>query len=269
MIDLSGRVALVTGAGRGIGRATVLALAEAGAAVVATDLQGRVPSVPYATASDDDLDQTGALARARGAECLVVPVDVRSHEELATAVEVAHAEFGRLDLLVANAGIASFGASTWQLAPQQWDDMIAVNLTGVWNTCRAAIPTILGGGRGGSIVIVSSTAGLKPLPTIGHYAAAKAGAVALMRSLALELAGERIRVNTVVPGGTGTPMTENPRSEEWQASVPGLGATLSLPLPIHRMEPVDIAHGIRWLLSDEARYVTGTALIIDAGALLK
>ena len=129
--------------------------------------------------------------------------------------------------------------------------------------------TTLAGGRGGSIVIVSSTAALRPLPTIGHYSAAKAGLVGLMKSLALELAAERIRVNTVHPGGTATDMTENVAAERWQATAPGVGDALELPLPIHRLEPVDIAHAIRWLCTDEARYVTGTTSVVDGGALLR
>jgi NAD(P)-dependent dehydrogenase (short-subunit alcohol dehydrogenase family) len=119
------------------------------------------------------------------------------------------------------------------------------------------------------MVFVGSTAAVKPLPTIGHYAAAKNGLVGLLKSLALELAGNSIRVNMVHPGGTGTYMTENPAAEQWQAEAVGVGAALELPLPIHRMEPVDVAHAIRWLCSDEARYLTGSELVIDAGATLR
>jgi SDR family mycofactocin-dependent oxidoreductase len=268
MIDLSSRVALVTGAARGIGRATAVALAEAGADVVVTDLLGTVESTVYATASPTDLDETARLVRAAGRHCIPLAADVRSFEQLRAAVERATDELGRLDSVVANAGIASWGKSTWQLSERQWDDMIAVNLTGAWNTARAAIPALLAGGQGGAIVIVSSSAALKPLPTIGHYSAAKAGCVALARSLALELARERIRVNTVHPGGTSTYMTENPEAERWQATS-GVADTLTLPIPIERMDPEDIAHAIRWLVSDEARHVTGVALPVDAGALLK
>ena len=172
-------------------------------------------------------------------------------------------------MLVANAGIASWPKTTWEASEDEWQTMIDITLTGTWNTCRAAIPAILEGGRGGAIVIVSSSAGLKPLPTIGHYSAAKAGLVGLMKSLALELAKDSIRVNTVHPGGTATPMTENAAAEHWQATAPGVGDTLELPLPIFRMEPIDIAHAIRWLCSDEARYVTGTTSLVDGGALLR
>lgn len=268
-IDLSGHAVLVTGAARGIGRATCLALAEAGAAVVATDVSDQVDTVPFDTASVEDLSTTGAQVRAAGGQCVTAAADVRDIDQLRAAVNAGTDRFGRLYGVVANAGIASFGPSTWQLSEAQWSAMIDINLTGAWNTVRACVPAILQHGAGGSIVLVSSSAAVKPLPTIGHYAAAKAGVIAMMKSLALELAGEYVRVNAIAPGGTATPMTTNPKSEEWQASVPGLDASLELPIPIRRMEPVDIAHGIRWLLSDEARYVTGQTLVIDAGATVK
>jgi SDR family mycofactocin-dependent oxidoreductase len=269
MIDLSGRVALVTGAARGIGRATAVALAESGAAVVVSDLERPVEGLTYELATPSDLEETVRLIAEADGRVVAAPADVRRIEDLRAAVEVATREWGRLDVLVANAGIASWPTSTWEATEDEWQTMIDVTLTGTWNTCRAAIPAILAGGRGGAIAIVSSSAALKPLPTIGHYSAAKLGLVGLMKSLALELAGERIRVNTVHPGGTGTEMTENPAAEAWQSSAPGVGDTLELPMPIKRMEPVDIANAIRWLCSDEARYVTGTTSLIDAGALLR
>lgn len=267
-IDLTGKAVLVTGAARGIGRATCLSLAQAGAAVVATDVSRQVDTVPFDTASADDLATTAEEVSAIGGRCVTADTDVRDVEQLRRAVSLAVDSFGGLYGVVANAGIASFGPSTWELTEDQWSAMIDVTLTGAWNTVRASVPTILNGAAGGSIVLVSSSAAVKPLPTIGHYAAAKAGVIALMKSLALELAGQYVRVNAVAPGGTATHMTTNPHSEAWQASVPGLDASLTLPIPIDRMEPVDIAHGIRWLLSDEARYVTGQTMVIDAGATL-
>jgi len=177
--------------------------------------------------------------------------------------------FGRLDVLVANAGIASWPTSTWQATEEQWRTMLDVVLTGSWNTCRAAIPAIIAGGRGGAIVLMGSTAAVKPLPTIGHYAAAKSGLVGLTKSLALELAGDGVRVNVVHPCGTGTYMTENPAAEHWQATAPGVGGALELPMGIHRMAPGDVAAAVRWLCTDEARYVTGVELVVDAGATLR
>jgi SDR family mycofactocin-dependent oxidoreductase len=269
MIDLSGKAALVTGAARGIGRATAIALAAAGARVIVSDLDRPTSGLTYETAHASDLEQTVGLIRDSGGEAQAVFADVRDIAAQRAAVSAATEHWGRLDLVVANAGIASWPESTWQASEEQWQTMIDVTLTGTWNTCRAAIPAILEGQAGGSIVIVSSSAALKPIATIGHYSAAKAGLVGLMGSLALELAPNSIRVNTVHPGGTSTEMTQNPAAEHWQATAPGVGGSLVLPLPIHRMEPVDIAMAIRWLCSDEARYVTGTTQLIDAGALLR
>ena len=269
MIDLTGQVALVTGAARGIGRATAETLAEAGAAVVVTDLARPVEGLTYRTAGSDDLEATVAAIEAAGGRAVAAYADVRDHDALAAAVAAAPGTFGRLDHVVANAGVASWPESTWQATPEQWGTMIDVVLTGTWNTVRAAVPAILEGGRGGSVVFVGSTAAVMPLPTIGHYAAAKSGLVGLLRSLALELAGQSVRVNMVHPGGTGTEMTQNPAAEHWQATAPGVGGTLALPMPIHRMEPVDVAHAVRWLCSSEARYMTGAQIVLDAGATLQ
>ncbi len=267
MIDFTGKVALVTGAGRGIGRASARALAEAGARVVVTDVRSQIEGLTYATAEASDLDETVRLIIEAGGEAIGVHADVRRVEELRAAVDRAMQAWGRLDTVVANAGIASWPPSTWEADDAQWQTMMDVVLTGTWNTVRAAVPALRDGGRGGAIVLIGSTAAVRPLATIGHYAAAKSGLVGLAKSLALELAPEFIRVVVVEPGGTSTFMTENPRAEEWQAGFGGAD-TLSLPMPIARMEPIDVAHAVRWLASDEARYVTGTTLVVDAGATL-
>jgi SDR family mycofactocin-dependent oxidoreductase len=269
MTDLSGQVALVTGAARGIGRAAALALAEAGAAVVVTDIARQVEGLTYGTATDTDVAATVAMIEEAGGRAVSATVDVRDFDALTAAVDLAESTFGGLDTVVANAGVASWPATTWQATPEQWQTMIDVVLTGTWNTCRAAIPAMLRTGRGGSIVMVGSTAAVKPAPTIGHYAAAKNGVIGLAKSLALELAGDSIRVNIVHPGGTGTEMTQNPAAEHWQATAPGVAGALELPMPIHRMEPLDVAAAIRWLCSSEARYMTGAQLVLDAGATLR
>ncbi|MEX1080138.1 MAG: mycofactocin-coupled SDR family oxidoreductase [Homoserinimonas sp.] len=269
MIDMTGKVAIVTGAARGIGRAAAVALAEAGASVVVSDLQERVTGLTYATATSEDLDETVHAIESIGGRALAVRADVRRFEDLQRVVAAATDTFGRLDTVVANAGIASWPASTWQATEEQWQTMIDVTLTGTWNTCRAAIPAMLKAGQGGAILIVSSTAAIKPIPTIGHYAAAKMGLTGLAKSLALELAADSIRVNTVHPGGTSTHMTENDAAEHWQSTAPGVAGGLKLPMPITRMEPEEIGNAIRWLCSDESRYVTGTSLIVDAGATLQ
>ena len=269
MIDLSGQVALVTGAARGIGRVTAEKLAEAGAAVVVSDVARQVEGLTYGTASNADLAETVAAIEAAGGQAVAVHADVRVDADLEAAVRTAVERYGRLDHVVANAGIASWPESTWQATNDQWETMIDVVLTGTWRTVKAAVPAILEGGRGGSIVFVGSTAAVKPLPTIGHYAAAKNGLIGLLKALALELAGDSVRVNMVHPGGTGTEMTQNPAAEHWQATAKGVSGTLSLPMPIHRMEPVDVAHAVRWLCSDEARYMTGSQIVLDAGATLQ
>ena len=268
-MDFTGKTVLITGAARGIGRATALAFAEAGANVVISDLERQLDGLTYETAGANDLATTAKLVADTGAAVVSGSVDVRDVEELRTLADRAVERFGGIDCVVANAGIASWPEATWKATEEQWNTMIDVTLTGTWNTCRATIPHLLNGGQGGAIVLVSSSAALKPVATIGHYAAAKLGLVALMKSLALELAGDSIRVNTVHPGGTGTPMTENEAAERWQATAPGVADTLELPMPVDRMEPSDIAMNIRWLCSDEARYVTGTTSLVDAGALLR
>ena len=267
MIDFTGRVALVTGAARGIGRATALALAEAGAKGIVSDVRTRIEGLTYDTASATDLDETVELITASGGEALAFSADVRDIDRMRAAVDTATAAWGRLDTIVANAGIASWPRSTWEADADQWQTMIDIVLTGTWNTVRAAVPAILAGGRGGAIVVMGSTAAVRPVATLGHYAAAKAGLVGMARSLALELAQHSVRVVVVEPGGTSTFMTQNQKAEEWQASFGGADS-LALPMPIDRMEPMDVAYAVRWLASDEARYITGTTLVVDAGATL-
>lgn len=270
MIDFTDQVVLVTGAARGIGLSCAEKFAQAGASVIMTDVAQQVGGLTYDMATDSEMNTAAArIMDETGSRVVIAHVDVRKIEQLNETVELAKKEFGRLDVVVANAGIASWPTSTWQATEQQWQTMMDVTLTGTWNTCRAAIPLITEGNRGGSIIMVGSTAAVKPLPSIGHYAAAKNGLIGLLKSLALELAGQSIRVNAVHPGGTGTYMTENPAAELWQTTALGVGDALKLPMPIHRMEPEDISNAVRWLASSEARYITGAQLVIDAGATLQ
>lgn len=268
MIDFTGQAVWITGAARGIGRATALAFAEAGAGVIVTDVARQVQGLTYSTASNDDLAETAALVAATGAQVASTFCDVRRREDCDAVVALAQERFGRLDVVIANAGIASWPHSTWEATAEQWQTMIDVVLTGTWNTLSAAVPAMLAGGRGGAMGVVGSIAAVKSLATSGHYSAAKRGLVGLVKALALELAGDSVRVNIVHPGGTGTYMTENPAAEQWQATTQ-TGGNLDLPMPVHRMEAVDVALALRWLCSAEARYITGTELVVDAGATLK
>ena len=261
------RVALVTGAARGQGRAHALALAHAGADVVACDLAADQPTVPYHLATVSDLDGTACAVRQTGRRCTTVRADAASVEQMAEAVERA-GELGAVEVVCANAGVISFGRS-WELTEAQWDQVVATNLKGVWATCRAAVPGLIERGRGGSIVITGSAASLRGYPGISHYAAAKHGVIGLMRSLAIELAPHRIRVNCVLPGGVRTPMGTDEAMHGWLASEPDASRALTALLPVDVVEPEDVSAAVAWLASDAARFVTGVVLPVDAGVQLR
>jgi SDR family mycofactocin-dependent oxidoreductase len=262
-----GPVALVTGAARGQGRAQAVALARTGADVVACDRCADLPSVPYGLASRADLEETARLVRAEGRRCLPVVADAASVAAMEEAAALA-AELGQLHAVCANAGVISFGRA-WELSEAQWDQVLDTNLKGVWATCRAAIPGMIAAGRGGSVVIVGSAASRRGYPGIAHYAAAKHGAVGLMRSLAIELAPHRIRVNCVLPGGVRSAMGTADAMQAWLAAEPDASRALTALLPVDLVEPEDVAAAVAWLASDAARFVTGVALPVDAGVQLR
>jgi SDR family mycofactocin-dependent oxidoreductase len=271
-VKLTDQVALVTGGARGQGRAHAVRLAEEGADVVVVDLCAPIDSAPYPMPDPGELAQTVKAVEAVGRRGLAVQADVRDLAALEKAVAETVAQFGRLDVVVANAGIGSF-APALSLDTGTWQEMIDINLTGAFLTVRAAAPAIVDGGRGGSIVLTSSVAGLIGFPNLAHYCAAKHGLVGLMKVLAIELAPHRIRVNTVHPTNVDTDMIQNPAMYElFSGGVPGADratAAASMQgmhaLPISWVEPVDIANAVAWLASDEARYVTGVALPVDGG----
>jgi SDR family mycofactocin-dependent oxidoreductase len=263
----AGRVALVTGAARGQGRAHALALARAGADVVACDVAADQPAVPYRLATPTDLDETARAVRETGRRCVPLRADAASVAEMEAAVARA-CELGALRVVCANAGVISFGRS-WELGEAEWDQVVATNLRGIWATCRAAIPRLLEHGSGGSIVITGSAASLRGYPGISHYAAAKHGAIGLMRSLAIELAPHGIRVNCVLPGGVRTPMGTAGVMQGWLAAEPEAARALTPLLPVDLVEPEDVSAAVAWLASDEARFVTGVALPVDAGVHLR
>jgi SDR family mycofactocin-dependent oxidoreductase len=268
---LKGRVAFITGAARGQGRAHAVRLAADGANVVAVDLCEQIASVPYPLGTADDLAATVKLVEDTGARIVAKQGDVRDRASLSAAVQAGLDEFGRLDIVVANAGIAPM-----QAGGDGWRDVIDVNLTGVYHTVKVAIPTMIEQGTGGSIVLISSAAGLAGIASadagsIG-YAAAKHGVVGLMRVYANLLAKHSIRVNSIHPSGVDTPMINNEFTRQWLAqlvaesdSPPDMGNAL----PVQVLQSDDIANAVAWLVSDQARYITGVTLPVDAGFLNK
>jgi SDR family mycofactocin-dependent oxidoreductase len=264
---LEGKVALISGAARGQGRSHAVRLAQEGADIIAFDVCRQLETVPYPMAVPEDLKETARLVEEQDRRILAREVDVRDSAGLAGLVEEGVAELGRLDVICANAGIVSFAENTWTMDDGVWDEMIAVNLSGVFRTVKAGIPTMLAAGHGGSIVITSSTAGLKGMAGIAHYDAAKHGLVGLMRSLAVELGPHSIRVNTVHPTGVNTPMVVNDFTAQFLSDENTVN--MQNLLPVEMIEAVDISNAIVWLASDEARYVTGTTLPVDAGFLQK
>ena len=273
---VAGKVAFITGAARGQGRSHALRLAEEGADIIAVDICAQIDGVPFPMSTPADLEQTVKGVEALGRRILAIQVDVRDYDALKAALDAGVAELGRLDIVVANAGIGTFGRAD-ELTDQAWRDVIDVDLKSVWHTAKAAIPHLRAGGRGGSIVITASGAGLKGSGNLAHYVAAKTGAVGLMRSLAVELAPDFIRVNAIAPTTVNTQMVHN--DAMYQLFRPDLenptlddvlGAYTSINLlPVPWVEPLDISNAVLFLVSDEARYITGVPLPVDAGFLLK
>lgn len=269
---VSGKVALVTGAARGQGRSHAVRLAEEGADIIAVDSCAQIESVPYAMSSPDDLAQTAKEVEALDRRIVTAQADVRDLAALQAAVERGVAEVGPVDIIVANAGIFSV-APTLEMSPEAWRDMIEVNLTGVFNTVRAAGPAMLDRGQGGSIILISSTAGIKGFPALAHYTAAKHGVVGLMKALAVELGAARIRVNSIHPSSVYTPMINNQAMfslffpDDPNAGVEEFGElfqSLHL-LPEKWVQPRDISDAVLFLASDEAKFITGQQLKIDLG----
>ena len=269
---LQGKVAFITGAARGQGRAHAVRLAADGADIIAVDLCDQIDSVRYPLATAEDLAATVKLVEDTGARIVASRGDVRDRQSLSAALQAGLDEFGRLDIVVANAGIAPM-----QSGDDGWHDVIDVNLTGVYHTIKVAVPVMVEQGDGGSIVLISSAAGLAGFATpdagsIG-YAAAKHGMVGLMRVYANLLARENIRVNSIHPSGVETPMINNEFTQQWLTQMaarkdsPGFGTGNALPVEI--LQADDIANAVAWLVSDQARYITGVTLPVDAGCVNK
>jgi SDR family mycofactocin-dependent oxidoreductase len=260
-----GKVALISGAARGQGREHAVRFAREGADIIAFDICRQLDSVPYPMSTPADLEETVRLVEATGRRIVAGQVDSRDTEAVDEVMSRGLRALGRVDVVVANAGIGGFTENAWSTTDDQWEEMIGVNLTGVWKTLRAAIPAMIDGGRGGSIVLTSSAAGLKATPGNTHYCAAKHGLVGLMRSVARELGEHSIRVNTVHPAGVDTPMIANTHTSDYMAAHPDLAAATTSTLPIRILDSSDIADAVLWLCSDEARHVTAICLPIDAG----
>ncbi|MFC8042863.1 mycofactocin-coupled SDR family oxidoreductase [Nocardia sp. NPDC057353] len=277
MSTLDGKVALVTGAARGQGRSHAIRLAEAGADVIAVDICADIASTEYRGATREELEETANFVAETGQRAHTAVADVRDLAALERAVADGVAELGRLDIVVANAGIFS-SAPLHELTEAQWDEMIDVNLSGVWKTLRAVVPQLIAQGEGGSIVLISSTGGLQGFPNFAHYVAAKHGVTGLARTAANELGAHGIRCNSVHPTSVLTDMIDHEamyrlfrpdlaqptRADFREACQSGMNL-----LPTPWLEPGDISDAVVWLASDAARFVTGIALPIDAGALAK
>jgi SDR family mycofactocin-dependent oxidoreductase len=268
---LDGRVAFITGVARGQGRSHAIRLAGEGAKIIGIDICADIPANGYPMASRDELDETVSQVEAAGGKMLGSVADVRDFYAVKAALDIGVAQFGRLDIVCANAGIAptAFTQVSIEEDLDMWSAAIDVNLVGSFHTAKAAIPHLIDGERGGAIVFTSSTAGLRGFGGMQGgglgYAASKHGIVGLMRTLSNALAPHSIRVNTVHPTAVNTMMAVNPAMTAFLENYPGGGPHLQNPMPVELLAPEDISAAITYLVSDAAKYVTGVAFPVDAG----
>src|SRR5262245_22200053 len=274
--QFEGKVALITGAARGQGRSHAVRFAEEGADIIAVDLCAQIESVSYAMAQPEDLDETVHLVEKTGRRIVAEPTDVRDLRQLQSVVEAGEKEFGRIDFVLANAGIAP-GIGEQPPTTSAYLDAVNVMLNGVYFTIEAAVPALLRHGDGGAIVITSSAAGFKSAsPSFGTrnhgtagYTAAKHGVVGLMRYFAATLAENNIRVNSVHPTGVATPMILNDHIGRYAAEHPEFGEVCRNLLPVANIEPTDVTEAMIYLCGRSGRYVTGITLPVDAGLTIK
>jgi (+)-trans-carveol dehydrogenase len=273
MGKFEGKVAFITGAARGQGRTEAIRLAEEGADIIAIDICEQIDSAGYAMSTRADLDETVRLVEATDRRIIAAKADVRDIAGLGQALDAGVAELGRLDIVVANAGISSWGPAV-DITETEWDEVVDTDLKGVWSTCKVAVPHLRGHGEGGSIVMTSSAAGLHAFGHLAHYASAKHGVVGLMRVLAVELGPEKIRVNSIHPSQVNTPMLMNDAvyklfcpdvDAPTEADMSQVSQSMHV-LPIPYIEAIDIANAVAFLCSEEARFITGATLPVDAGA---
>jgi len=267
--SLQGRVAFITGAARGQGRAHAVRLAAEGADIIALDICAAVsPTVTYTPATRADLDETVRLVEGEGRKVLAREADVRDDVALRQLVADGVEQFGRLDIVVANAGVLGWGR-VWELTDEQWDTVIGINLTGTWRTLRAAIPAMIAAGNGGAIVVVSSAAGVKATPGNGHYSASKFGLTALTNTLAIELGEYGIRVNSIHPYSVDTPMIEPEAMMQIFAQHPAFVHSFP-PMPLQPkgfMAPDEVSDVVVWLAGAGSGTLSGTQINVDKGAL--
>jgi SDR family mycofactocin-dependent oxidoreductase len=259
------KVFFITGLARGQGRTHAVRLASEGASIIGLDRCAPVATTSYEPATEDDLAETIDQVRTAGGDIVAQVADVRDAPAVEQVLRDGVARFGRLDGVVANAAVCSYNR-LWEITPEQWQETIDINLTGVWHTLRAAVPHLLASDEGGSVVVISSGAGLKALPLLGHYGATKAGVTNLAQTLAHELAPHSIRVNTIHPTAVRTPMGADASLRSVIADHPDLASAFGNLLPVSSIDPDDVADAVLWLLSEESRFVTGVALPVDAGA---
>jgi SDR family mycofactocin-dependent oxidoreductase len=274
---VDGTVALITGAARGQGRAHALRLAQEGADVILVDAVSPIATIDYSMPTVEDLDAVAKEVQALGHRAVTIRADVRDVDALCAAVAGAVSELGRLDTVVANAGVLGPARRVWEYTAEEWNAVIDINLGGVWVTAKAALPPMIEQGRGGSVIFVSSIAGLRGVPNVANYVAAKHALVGLAGALANEVAEFGIRVNTVHPTNVRTPMIDNPVSARLfrpdlqnPTLDDGAAALQKINLfPVPWLEADDVSAAILWLASHDARYVTGAAIPVDAGMLSK
>ena len=279
MGTLDGKVAFVTGAARGQGRSHAVRLAQEGADIIAVDLCAGVDSVApfYAPSTPEDLEETARQVEALDRRIVAAQADVRDIDELMRAVDDGVAQLGRLDIVVANAGIFTFGTETDKVGEQSWQDLMDINLTGVWHSYKAAARHLIESGAGGSVIIISSLAGFKGLANVAAYTATKHGLVGLMKVLANELGPHGIRVNTIHPNSIDTDMVKNsntyklfrpdlddPTAEDAEPAFAGMN-----PMGKAWIEPIHVSNAVAWLASDQSYYVSGGEIPVDGGAAIK
>jgi SDR family mycofactocin-dependent oxidoreductase len=276
MGTLEGKVAFITGAARGQGRSHALRLAREGADIIGVDLCGPVDSVTdfYPPSTPEDLKETARQVEALDRRIVAIEADVRDIDALTTAVNQGVAQLGRLDIVVANAGIFTFGSDTHQIDEQSWQDLMDINVTGVWHTYKAAAEHLITSGPGGSVIIISSLAGFKGLANVAAYTTTKHAIVGLMKVLANELGPLGIRVNTIHPNSIDTPMVKNthtyklfrpelddPQADDAEPAFAGLN-----PMGKAWIEPEHVSNAVAWLASDQSYYVSGGQIPVDAAA---